>query len=170
MCWGPHISWCMLSGWCSSVCEISRLIETAGPPTGSPSSASSNLSLIKPQGSSDSFHWLGANICIWLFQLLVVSFEGESFENDRMIGPFLWALHSLSYSVRSWGLPLSWIPLWACHWIFFSSGFSLFPSLQFFHTGTIIGQSFDCGKATPFLIWCPVFLLDEGSVSSLSPM
>jgi hypothetical protein len=23
MCWGPHISWCMLPGWCSSIWEIS---------------------------------------------------------------------------------------------------------------------------------------------------
>jgi hypothetical protein len=35
MCWGPHISWCMLSAWCSTVGEISGVeIETAGPPTG----------------------------------------------------------------------------------------------------------------------------------------
>ena len=41
MCWGPHVSWCMLLVWWSSVWEISgsRLIETAGPPTGSPSSS-----------------------------------------------------------------------------------------------------------------------------------
>ena len=25
MCWGPHISWCMLPGWCSSVWEFSRV-------------------------------------------------------------------------------------------------------------------------------------------------
>jgi hypothetical protein len=49
-----------------------------------------------------------------------------------MIGPILWALHSLSNSVRPWDLPLSWIPLWACRWTFFSSGSSPFPSLQFF--------------------------------------
>jgi hypothetical protein len=46
-----------------------------------------------------------------------------------MIGPFLWMLHSLSNSVRPWDLPLSWIPLWACCWTFFSSGSSPFPSL-----------------------------------------
>jgi hypothetical protein len=23
MCWGHHISWCMLPGWCSSIWEIS---------------------------------------------------------------------------------------------------------------------------------------------------
>ena len=61
-----------------------------------------------------------------------------------------------------------WIPLWACHWTFFSSGSSPFPSLQFFQTGTIMDQSFDCGMATPSLTWCPVFLLEVGSISSLS--
>jgi hypothetical protein len=49
MCWGPHISWCMLPGWWSSIWEISgvQVIDTAGPPTGSPSaSASFSFSLI----------------------------------------------------------------------------------------------------------------------------
>ena len=31
-----------------------------------------------------------------------------------------------------------------------------------------MGQSFDCGMATHSLILCPVFLLEVGSVSSLS--
>uniref|UniRef100_A0A0V1KHF4 Uncharacterized protein n=1 Tax=Trichinella nativa TaxID=6335 RepID=A0A0V1KHF4_9BILA len=39
MCQGPHISWCMLP-------------------------ASSSFSLIQPQGSPASVHWLGVNICI----------------------------------------------------------------------------------------------------------
>jgi len=57
----------------------SRLIETAEPPTGLlSSSASSSFSLIQPQGSAASLHWLGAHICIWLFQLLVGSFGGQS--------------------------------------------------------------------------------------------
>ena len=46
-----------------------------------------------------------------------------------MLGPFLWALHNLSNSVRPWELPLSWIPFWACRWTFFSSGSSPFPFL-----------------------------------------
>jgi hypothetical protein len=79
-------------------------------------------------------------------------------------------LHSIRNSVRSWGLPLSWIPLWDCCWIFFSSDSSPFPSLQFFQTETIMGQSFDCGMATPPLTWCPIFLLEVGSTSSLSPV
>jgi hypothetical protein len=41
VCWRPHISWYMLSVWWSSVWEnsVSRLIETAGPPTRSPFSS-----------------------------------------------------------------------------------------------------------------------------------
>jgi hypothetical protein len=75
VCWGPHISWCMLPVWRSNVWEISGFqIETAGLPTGLPSSsASSSLSLIQQQGAAASVHWLGANNCIWLFQLLVGS-------------------------------------------------------------------------------------------------
>jgi hypothetical protein len=62
-----------------------------------------------------------------------------------MLGPFLWALHSLSNSVRPWDLPLSWIPLWACRWTFcFTSQDSgafcpptpnlLFPEVTCFHS------------------------------------
>jgi hypothetical protein len=63
MCWEANIIWCMLSGWWLSVWEIPgvRLIETAGPPRGSPSSASSSFLLIQPQGSPASVHWLGVN-------------------------------------------------------------------------------------------------------------
>jgi hypothetical protein len=53
MCWGPHISWCMLPGWWLSVWKISgvqsRLVETVGFPMGSPSSStSSSFSLNQP--------------------------------------------------------------------------------------------------------------------------
>jgi hypothetical protein len=81
-----------------------------------------------------------------------------------MIGSFLWALHSLRNSVWPWGIPLSWISLWACLLTFFCSGSSPFPSPQFFQKGTIMGQSFDCGMVTPSLKWCPVFLLEVGSI------
>jgi hypothetical protein len=76
MYWGSHISWCMLPGWWSSVWEIagaqinwdfwssyraSLLLSFFQP------------SLIQPQGPAASVHWLGVNICFWLFQLLVES-------------------------------------------------------------------------------------------------
>jgi hypothetical protein len=125
VCWGPHINWCMLSVWCSSVGEISGvqinwdcwacyriafLLSFFQP------------FLIQQQESAASFHWLGANIpalstACWVFLRAV------------MLGPFLWVLHTLSNSVRPWDLPLSCIPFWPCHWTFFSTGSSAFPSL-----------------------------------------
>ena len=80
VCWEPHISWCMLPVWWSSVWEISgvqinwdwwssykiALFLSFFQP-----------SLIQQQGSAASVHWLGANICIWLFQLLAGSFRGQ---------------------------------------------------------------------------------------------
>jgi hypothetical protein len=71
-----------------------------------------------------------------------------------MIGPFLWAHHSICNSVRPWCLSLSWIPILACHWISFSSGFSPFLSLLFFQTETIMSQS--------YWLWDgnPIFSLD----------
>ena len=81
VCWEPHISWCMLSIWWSSVWEIlgvqinwdcwcsyriTLLLSFFQP------------FLIQRQGSAASVHWLGANNCIWLFQLLVGSFRGQS--------------------------------------------------------------------------------------------
>jgi hypothetical protein len=57
----------------------SRLIKTAGFPTELPSSStSSSFPIIQPQGLAASIHWLGVNICIRLFQLLVGSFRGQS--------------------------------------------------------------------------------------------
>jgi hypothetical protein len=81
VCWEPHISWCMLSAWwfslweilgvqinwdCWSSYRITLLLSFFQP------------SLIKQQGSAASVHWLGANICIRLFQLLLGSFVGQS--------------------------------------------------------------------------------------------
>jgi len=56
-----------------------RLTEAAGPPTGSTLLLSFFYhSLIQQQRSTASVHWLGANICIRLFQLIVGSFGGQS--------------------------------------------------------------------------------------------
>ena len=50
---------------------------------------------------------------------------------------------------------MTWIPVWACHLTSFPSVSSPFLSLQFFHTGTIMGQSCDCGMAPlSFLSFC----------------
>jgi hypothetical protein len=126
----PEVLYCMCVGGLISagVCSLygglvfgksqgSRLIETVSPSTVSSSSlASFSLSLVQPQGSAASVHWLGANICLWLFHLLC-----SVFWKAVRIGPILWALYSFSNSVIPSELPLSWIPLWACHSTFFSS-------------------------------------------------
>jgi hypothetical protein len=54
---------CLFGGPVFERSKGSRLIETAGPPTGLPSSsASSSLSPIQSQGSAASVYWLSANI------------------------------------------------------------------------------------------------------------
>jgi hypothetical protein len=67
--------------------------------------------------------------CKYLHHLLA---DCWAFWSGVILGPFLWVFHSLSNSVKPWDRPLSFIPLWASPWIFFSSGSSPFPSLQFF--------------------------------------
>ena len=160
MCWEPHISWYMLPGWWSSVWEI------LGVQVNWDCWSSYRVALLLiffqlfPYSTTGVCSFCPLVGCKYLH--LTYSAACWIFQRTVMIGPFLWALHNLSNSIRSLGLPISWIPLWACHWIFFSSGSSPFPSLKFFPTGTIMGQSFDCGIATPSLTWCPVFLLEVG--------
>jgi hypothetical protein len=124
---GPHISWCMLPGWWSSVWEIVGIqfswdfwsfYRVALP------SASSTFSLIQSQESLASDHSLGVSTSLssacWAFWRAV------------MLGSCLQAHHSLSNSARPWVFPLNWVLIWACNWTTFASGFSPFLSLQFF--------------------------------------
>jgi hypothetical protein len=127
MCWGPHISWCMLPGLWPSVWEILgvqvnwdccssyRVVHLVSFFQLSPNSTTGVSSFCSLDGCK--YLRLNLSTACWLFQRAV------------MIGLFLWVLHSLSNSVRSWALPLSWILIWGCHWAFFSSGSSSFPSL-----------------------------------------
>jgi hypothetical protein len=80
-------------------------------------------SVIQQQVTAASVHWLGANICMWPFQLPVETPECGHARSH------LWVLHSLSNSVRPCDLPMTCIPLWTCCWTFFSSGSSPFPSV-----------------------------------------
>ncbi|CRH49041.1 Uncharacterised protein [Chlamydia trachomatis] len=58
-------AYCLVGGSVSERSQGSRSIETAGLPMGSlSSSASSSVSLIQPQESTASVHWLGVNVCI----------------------------------------------------------------------------------------------------------
>jgi hypothetical protein len=64
---GPALICCLVGGSVSDISQGSRLVESAGLPLGSPySSASSSLSLIQPQGSLTSVHWLecNKNLCL----------------------------------------------------------------------------------------------------------
>ena len=74
---GPQISSCMLLGWRFSIREISG-VQANWDSSSSSSSASFNFSPIQPQESAAAVHWLGVNICIWLLEVLVGSFGGQS--------------------------------------------------------------------------------------------
>jgi hypothetical protein len=87
--------------------------------------------------------------CKYLFLTLLA--DCWAFRRAVMIGPWFWAHHSISNSVMPWGLPLNWIPIWACYWTSFSSGSSSFLSLQFFQAGPILGQSFWLWDGNPIL-------------------
>jgi hypothetical protein len=88
----------------------SRLVETAGPPTGSPfSSASSGFPLFNHRGQLLlSIGWVQISTSDSFSCLLGLS-EGS---RDRL----LFVHHSLSNSIRLWSLLMSWIPIWACYW------------------------------------------------------
>jgi hypothetical protein len=76
---------CLVSGSVSEKSRNSRSVETAVLPMWPLSSSTSSFSLIQPQGSPDSIHWFGVNICTWLSQLLVGPFRGQS------CSPYIWS-------------------------------------------------------------------------------
>ena len=76
-----YAAW-LVGGSVSERSQWSKLVETSGLLMGSPSfstysSLSLVLSLIQPQGSPTSVHWLGVSICVCLGQLLVGSLRGQ---------------------------------------------------------------------------------------------
>ena len=114
MCWGPHIGWFMLPGWWPSVWEISEV------QVGWDCWSSYRIALLL----SFSQHFPNSTTGINCFCPLVgckhlhltLSAACWVFLRAVMIVLFLWAFHSLSNSVRPWGLPLSCIPIWVCSW------------------------------------------------------
>ena len=116
-CWGPHISWRMLPlGW-SNVWEISGCRSGLLVLQGRPS----------PQLLAVFFNSITRVSCFcplvgckYLPQILSATYW--IFHRAVKRGPSLWALHSPINCVRPWEHSLSWIPLWACCWAFFSSG------------------------------------------------
>jgi hypothetical protein len=130
---------CCLVG--SSVSERSlgsRLAETSSLPMGSPSSSTSfRLSLIQPQGSPTSVHWLCVSIFFCLGQLLVGPLRGQPWQTSIYKHTVVLVI-ALSHETS----PLRWITSWAGNQISYLSVSSPFLSLKFFYTETFLGQSF----------------------------
>ena len=147
MCVGDLLSagvCCLLGGPVFERSRGHRLSETVSPPKNHPIP---HLHSAFPNSTTGVSCFCPPAWCKYLH--LTLSAAYSVFQSLVMLGPFMWAFHNLSNSVRSQDIPLSLILLWACPWTFISSGSSSFPSLQFFQTRTIMGQSFDCGMATP---------------------
>jgi hypothetical protein len=84
MCWGAHISWCMLLGSYYNVLKTSWIqvnwdcLSSKGLPS---SSASSTFCLIQAQGSAASVHWLGVK---WM-ELENINWIKEIHNSKRML-------------------------------------------------------------------------------------
>jgi hypothetical protein len=115
VCWGPHISWCMLPGYWSSVWEISEIQDNWD--CWSSYRVTLLLSFFQPFPNSTTGVSSFCPLVVSKYLHLTLSAAWWVLWSVVMIGPFLWALCSLN--VRSWDLPSSWIPLWDCHWPFF---------------------------------------------------
>jgi hypothetical protein len=99
VCWGPHFSWCTLSVWWSSVWEISgvqMLVLLQNRSSSQLLSAFSNSTT----GFSCFCSLVGCK-----YVHLTLSAACWVFQREVTIDLFLWALHSLSNSVRPWDHP-----------------------------------------------------------------
>jgi hypothetical protein len=112
VCWGPHISWCMLSVWWSSVWEISGV--QVNWDCWSSYRIVLPLSFFQPFPNSTTGVSCFCPLAWWKYLNLTLSVAYWVFQRAVLIGPFLWALHSLSDNVRPWDLPLS------CNFLFLS--------------------------------------------------
>jgi hypothetical protein len=113
----------------SQTSKGSGLIETVGLPLGLPSSiAYSSLSLIQPQRSPTSVHWLDIYIYIYISASVSVSCLLVLLEDShaRLMSV------SISNSVRTWNIPLKWIPISVSHGTYFPSVSSEYLSQKFF--------------------------------------
>jgi hypothetical protein len=109
VCWGPHISWCMLSVWWSNAWKIS------GVQINRESWSSYRIALLSVFQLLSAFpnSTTGVSCFCPLIECkywhLILSATCWVFWRTVMIGSFLWALYTLRNSVRPWELPLSWI-------------------------------------------------------------
>jgi hypothetical protein len=105
-------------------------------------------------GVSSFCNWLDANICLWLFQLLVGCLGGQSCSV-----PFC-ECSLASVTVSGLGA---------------SPGPSFLRLLSICILAVLLDRKncrsgFWLWDGNPSLTWCPVFLLEVGSTSSLSPV
>jgi hypothetical protein len=124
MCWGCHISWYMLPSWWLSVWELSGV--QVNWDCWSSYRVTFLLSFFQLFPNSITGVTSFCLLAGYKYLHLTLSAACWAFLRVVTIGPFLWAHHNISNGVRSWGLPLSWIPIWACQWNSFSPGSSLF--------------------------------------------
>jgi hypothetical protein len=104
VCWGPHINWCMLPVWWSSIWEISGVHINWDCWSFYRINSSPQLLL----AFTDSTTGVSSFCPLVGFKYLHLTLSAAyCIQEAIMIGPFLGALHSLSNSVRPWDLPLS---------------------------------------------------------------
>jgi hypothetical protein len=113
----------------------------------SSSLAATNFPLIQSQGPPASVHWLGINICLWLFQLLVKPLRGQS-----CYAPVCKLITASIIVPGLWGLLLSWISIWTCHWTPFPQTFffSIFVPAVLWDRDNYGSEFLYCGMAIPF--------------------
>jgi hypothetical protein len=124
MCWRPHINWCILPGWWYSVWEISEV--QINLDCWSSYRVTVILRFYHPFPNSTTGVSSFCQLVGCKYLHLILTTASWVFWSTVMIGLFLWAFHSLSYSVRPWKLPWSWITFWACSSTFLFSGSSPF--------------------------------------------
>ena len=159
-------NWCMLPGWWSSVLEISRF--QANPDCWSFYRLMLLLCFLQlfPNSTTRVISYCPLVGCKYLH--LTVLAAPWIVQRTVIIGPFLWVFHSLSNRVWPWDFPLSWILLWDYYWTLVSSDSSQFHPCSSSRQGQLWLRVFEVGMATPYLSWCPIFLLEVGSTSSFS--
>ena len=97
---------CLVGGSVSESSQVPRLVDTAGVLIGLPcSSSSSRFSLIQPQRSSASVHWLGINISIWLSCLWHLS---EGTHNRLFCDNIMASVIVSGLGASSWALCQFW--------------------------------------------------------------
>ena len=164
MCWGPHISWCIIPGWWSGVWDISGVKINWDCWF---SHRAILLSFFQPLFNSTTGFSSFCPFVGYKYLPLTLSVACWVFQSTVMLGPFLWGFHSLTN-----GQALGPSP-WAGSHFGPVSGPSFPQALLHFHSCSSFRQEqlwvrVYSGMVTPYLIWCPVFLLEVGSISSLS--